>query len=136
MRDILYGRATQTKLWFWSSSANRSEHFPLTAVSRITLIISPCLASRASLSSPFSSPHRSHCSAFLSCLSCLLSNSEPTCMWKYCIAYKRGRMSAYARTSIFRFNHMQVWASAANPNTRTKWPASISVGVPENHRRV
>ena len=41
---IGYG-VTQTKLWFWSSSANRSEHFPLAAlVSRSTLIINLCLA--------------------------------------------------------------------------------------------
>ena len=53
-------------------------------MSRSTLIISVHLASRVSLSSPFSSPCYvgSHCSAFLSCKSCLLSNSgqhESTC---------------------------------------------------------
>ena len=62
-------------LWFGSSQANYSvfntlsRHYPLAAVSRSTSIITLCLGSSASLSSPFSSSCYvgSHCSAFLSC---------------------------------------------------------------------
>ena len=51
-------------------------HSPLAAVSRSMLIIGLRLASRTSLSSPFSSPCYvgSYCSAFLSCQSCLLTS--------------------------------------------------------------
>ena len=66
--------SSHTDAWFGSSQANRSVHSPLAAVSRSTLIISLRLASRASLSSPFSSPCYigSYCSAFRS--SCLLTS--------------------------------------------------------------
>ena len=91
---------------FGSSQANRSvfntlsRYSPLAAVSRSTPIISLRLGSSASLSSPFSSSYYvgSHCSAFLSCLSCLLSSSgymNQHAMWKYCIAHKWGMVHIY-----------------------------------------
>ena len=55
-----YSVESRRPLWFGSPQANRrlykyTEHSPLAAVSRSTLIISLRLASCASLSSPFSS---------------------------------------------------------------------------------
>ena len=65
-------------LWFGShkpialSLTTLSRHSPLATASRSTSMISLCLGSSASLSSPFSSPCYvgSHCSAFLFCLDC------------------------------------------------------------------
>ena len=77
-----------------------TEHSPLAAVSRSTLIISLHLASRASLSSPSSSP----CWFSLFSLSALLVfsleqlavvNMHQHAMWKYCIVHKWGRMCIY-----------------------------------------
>ena len=67
--------SSHADLLFGSSRANHSvfnalsRYSPLAAVSRSTSIISLCLGSSVSLSSPFSSSCnvRSHCSAFLSC---------------------------------------------------------------------
>ena len=105
-------------LCFGSSQANRSvfntlsRHSPLAAVSRSTPIISLRLGSSASLSSPFSSSCYvgSHCSAFLSCLSCLLSSRgymNQHAMWKYCIAHKWGRMYIY--TEYARIKHIYIY---------------------------
>ena len=138
-------------LCFGSSQANRSvfntlsRHSPLAAVSRSTPIIILRLGSSASLSSLFSSSCYvgSHCSAFLSCLSCLLSSRgymNQHAMWKYCIAHKWGRMhvyTEYARTKhtyiytyIYTYIHIyihidnfpfspQVWGSLRSPQIAT-----------------